>query len=584
MKNTISPLLVASAIAFWTCGCTESGNPSAQNSGDNGQQSELTEAEKCRTRLSSAIRRLQPETFALLSSRDPAANGLNAWLASCGGEQLMEMEVSEPTLTVLPASLHPIISAPRFSISDTQYIRDCIGMRRLADELGRRSGSGATEEDRIGSTFDWVVRNVSLTGNDEQQFPLELFDVLTLGRGTPEDRAWILAELLRQREIDVVIIRPNGESSGANDESESLIETADWLLAVVLASDVFLFDPVSGMPVADPNDTAVVAPAPAGLEVLEGSDRWKKITIQVVAQPMAFATRMFVLQEQLAAEDSAVFYEELAGGTTEIRPLVERVRSAGGELFANASIELWDYPEQQAAAAASRAQDQELAYAQLMKPFDAPFERRDMRKVPDLADFSRMPEELSAEEREAKLESQLTAELVNAFQSSDTMFGVPSHRLRKIRIRQVMGGDLAASIRELQQIRLASMEVSVSFRITEAIARELSLPPDQEIFEFPMPPAILNVNRSATGACLYWTAVCQIEQQQYGAAIATLQNYRRQYPDGQWKYASLVQEGLAELAEGNTQAAVDRLNEANQPDFPEQSRVQSLLKRLSPGE
>ena len=166
MKNTISPLLVASAIAVWTCGCTESGNPSAQNSADNGQQSELTEAEKCRTRLSSAISRLQPETFALLSSRDPAANGLNAWLASCGGEQLMEMEVSEPTLTVLPASLHPIISAPRFSISDTQYIRDCIGMRRLADELGRRSGSGATEEDRIGSTFDWVVRNVSLTGNE----------------------------------------------------------------------------------------------------------------------------------------------------------------------------------------------------------------------------------------------------------------------------------------------------------------------------------------------------------------------------------------------------------------------------------
>ena len=192
-----------------------------------------------------------------------------------------------------------------------------------------------------------------------------------------------------------------------------------------------------------------------------------------------------------------------------------------------------------------------------------------------------MPEELSQEERESRLEARLTEDLEKAFQSSDELFGVPSRRLKKVRIQQVIGGDVSATIRELQQIRLASMETSVSFRITKSMAREI-FGDEREIFEFPMPPAILNVNLSATGSCLYWTAISQIEQQQYGAAIATLQNYRRQYPDGQWKHASLLQEGLAELAEGNSETAVERLTEANQPEFAEQRRVQFLLSRLSP--
>ena len=357
-------------------GCSGPETSSTEQATDDSQQTQLTEAEKCRSRLTSGIRRMQPESFAQLSRREQAASGLNAWLASCGGEQLMAMQVSDQTLGLLSDSLHPMITAPRFSISDTPYIRDCIAMKRLADSLSERRGSGETEAKRIATAFDWVVRNVNLMAEDEQRVPLEMFDVLMTGRGTAEDRAWIMAEILRQREIDAVIIQPADVSDPEINSEQSLIETASWLLAVVLGEQVYLFDPATGTAVAQTNDQDVVSPAPAGLDLLKESDRWKQMTILVVAQPMAFAKRMFVLQEHLSADDSAVFYEELAGGTTEIRPLIERVRSAGGALFENASVELWQYPEQQTAAAASRAEDQELQYDRLMKPFDAPFERR----------------------------------------------------------------------------------------------------------------------------------------------------------------------------------------------------------------
>jgi hypothetical protein len=581
-----SPSLVLLAFLVLAAGCQDSSDPTTDTDTSEQQQSVATEGEKCRSRLAGAIRRLKPENFAHLSRREQASSGLNAWLASCAGDELMAMTVSDQTLSYLPASVKPMLTAPRFSVPDTQFIRDCLAMRSLADALSERIGDAEgyadPETGRIVGVFDWVVRNISLLADSEERVALELFDVLLTGRGTAEDRAWVFAEILRQREIDAVIIRPSeeatAETNAVDKSGQAVIDRAKWLVAVVAGERVLLFDPVAGVPVYDSPNPSLAVDSPAGMSVLEGSDRWQNLMIHPVAQTIAFSNRMYVLQEQLAAEDAAVFYEELAGGTTEILPLLDRVKSAGGPLFADAKIEVWTYPDEQVAAAASRVSEDQLAYAGVMKPFDAPFERQDEAEIPNINELSRLPEELTPEEREEALATRLYEEFARAVQSSDDLFGVASGKLKKARIRQVLGGDLAVTIQQLQQIRLASMQTSVSFRVPGDL-----FPDGREVYVVNMPPAIFEVNQSATSSCLYWTALAQYEQHQHGAAIATLQNYRRQYPGGQWQYASLLYEGLAEEALGNREAAVARLKEADQPDNPERQRVQTLIGFLQPG-
>jgi outer membrane protein assembly factor BamD (BamD/ComL family) len=96
----------------------------------------------------------------------------------------------------------------------------------------------------------------------------------------------------------------------------------------------------------------------------------------------------------------------------------------------------------------------------------------------------------------------------------------------------------------------------------------------------PIPEAIQSVNRQATGSALYWIAICQMDRNQPGTAITSFASYRRQYPDGEWFYPSLMNQALAELAQGRQKAAAETLAEANQEGNPEKTRAAIVLKRL----
>ena len=53
---------------------------------------------------------------------------------------------------------------------------------------------------------------------------------------------------------------------------------------------------------------------------------------------------MLVLQERLEAGDSAVLYEELVGGTSEIRPLRDRLDDVIGTVWPKGSLKVWEVP------------------------------------------------------------------------------------------------------------------------------------------------------------------------------------------------------------------------------------------------
>ena len=554
---------------------SETDNTTVVTTGQNGGE---TQAETCRKKLAAAIRRLEPERLALQSNPERSINGLNAWIASCVATEVEALKLSEGARALL--SSNPRATARRYTGADANYVRDTMMLRDLTAALSARQtgddeSAGERDRTRVLRSFEWVVRNISLLPPGEQRPPLGLFDVMLTGQGTPEDRAWILAEVLRQQQIDAVVV-----STAAEPQPEGeVLETATWIVAVIQNDAGMLFDMATGLPLTVDGKLNLLQPAPAALTVLKEHDRWKDSTVQVIAQVAAFAPRMLVLQDQLAAEDSAVLFEELTGGVSEIRPLVDRVVAGGGGDWTKEDVSVWPYPEQQVIASNSLSEEQQREYAAIMRPFDAPFERK-IYQTESVEELTTVPEALPEEERRRLAQERLLENFIRMTKSSEEMFGTPSRRLLKARIQQILGSTDTAVIQQLQQIRISGMEEVIQINVPIEVQKEFGLPP---VRSYPLPKIIRQVNQSSTGDSLYWTALCQIDRDEVGAAITTLVNYRRQYPDGQWKYPSLINQSLALLTQGRIKDATVALQEADAEDNPERRRVQLMLRALPAG-
>ncbi|MEZ6132886.1 MAG: hypothetical protein R3C59_29810 [Planctomycetaceae bacterium] len=573
------PFLTAAVliICVWFSGCSGSSapDPAVDNSTNSATTSGETEAEKCRNKLSGAMRRLEPERMDLHADPERAITGLNAWIASCARDEVEALKLDDAALALLNSN--PRALAGRYTGVDATYIRDALLLRDLTAALTtRQPNTSESAEDRetarVVRIFDWVIRNVSLIPDDTQRPALSLFDVLLIGRGTADDRAWILAEMLRQQQIDAVLVRTTAPPA----DDGGVLDTAMSLIAVIQNDVGLLFDVVTGLPVVVGDDRDLLKPAPADVSVLKDHERWNDSTVEVIAQVAAFAPRMLVLQDRLAAEDAAILFEELTGGVSEIRPLRDRITSAG-QLWTKDDISVWTYPEDRVIASHSRSEAQIQEYDQLMRPFDAPFERK-VYEPESVEELTTVPEELSPEQRRLLAEERLMANFERITVSSEERFGKPSRRLLKARTQQVQGSIDSEVIQQMQQIRIASMEERIRVAVPALLQEQQGLP---AMIVLDLPKLIREVNQSSTGDSMYWTALCQLDREEFGAAITTFSNYRRQYPDGKWKYPSLVHQSLALLKQDRTDDAIAALKEADQDDNPEQRRVRMMLQVLS---
>ena len=549
-------------------GCSKSETTAEPSSRKEDTSKKETEAERCRKKLAGAIQRVTPAVLAFQDKPERSINSLNAWIASCAADEIEDLTIPEATLELIGDSARA--SSRRFTVSDAKYIRDCLLLRDLSDAIFTRcektaGDSGATDTERVTAIFKWISRNISLAAKDDERIPLSLSDVLMTGRGTTADRTWLFAEALRQQQIDAVVIgtdAPAGEGG--------IAETASTLIAVFLEEKKLLFDPLTGLRVNLAGD--LLNGQPASLDVLGASERWQNASIEIVATVTAFAPRMLVLQEQLAAGDAAILYEELTGGLSDILPLIDRIKAGAGD-FNSDNIQVWEYPEQQTVAANALDEAQRQAYTNLMRPFQAPFERKTYQSE-SFEELTTVPEELSEEEREILLQNRLLEEYSRMFGSSEDKFGKPSNGLLKARLKQTLGQSV---IPQLQQVRISSMQKSMRIRIPEA-ARALN--GGAEIAEVPFPEVILKVNQSSTGDSLYWIAMCQMDSNEYGTAINTLANYRRQHPGGPWTYPSIMNQTLCLIAQERIDDARMLLKDADKEDNPERQRVQLMLAEL----
>jgi hypothetical protein len=531
---------------------------------------EATEAaDDCRDRLNAAIQRVSPESLATQTRRDSVVNAVNSWMASCAESEVRKISISEGNAALLSEDAQRTARATRFSDNDVLYLRDCLLLKGLSESIWKQGNStgdqGQAERARVTRLFRHIIRNLSLMPASESRIPVGMYEALLTGRGTVDDRIWAFAEALRQRQVDALVLKAAtpGASSGA------IPEMADWLILVVSGNETLLFDPVRGTAVPKDGDTSAIVTNPAGLDAIQGLDRWKSAEVFVVGHPSAFAPRMLVLQQRLEAADAAVLYEELKGGTSEIRPLLERVVSVTGSIWQADRIRIWPVIEQRVTAAAALTEDQLKAYTELMRPLDSPFERESIDVSKLLTDPNIDESKLSQEEKDA-MKAEAIAKLM---ERSDALFGRPSRRLLQARVSQISGNFELGMIQELQQIRIACLQ--------EVVELEFRDEGKEAVGRIRLPESILSVQKSAVGDTLYWTGMSQVSRGDTGTAVQTLRNYRRQYPDEKMKYPSLLLEAELLLELGDTAGAAEVVKECAVEDNPELVRQAWLLSRMA---
>jgi hypothetical protein len=521
------------------------------------------QADECRSRLTNAVSRVSPDSMAVQQRRDSIVNAVNSWLASCAEADVRKLAISDANAALLSPDALRTARVSRFSESDIVYIRDCLMLSRLTAAIWKRietsSDAVAADRQRVTEFFRHVVRHLALLPADSGRPPVGLYEALLTGRGSVDDRIWAFTEGLRQRQIDSLVLHaaPSPDSAAAADTD--IPATAEWLVLVAVGEETLLFDPLKGTPVPLPEELAMPVQKIAGINVLQNLDRWKTASVFAAAHPSAPAPRMLVFQQQMEASTAAVLYEELAGGTSEIRPLLERLPKSVLQVWPAETIRLWPVPESRISAAAifTEAQKQELQ--KLLRPLDSPFERASIDREKLLADANVDESRLSQEE----LDTIVANALAEMLQRSDTLFGKPSRRLLKARVSQLSGNFEVDMIQELQQIRIASLQDSIDLNFsdgTESLTRRI-----------PLPESILEIQRSAVADALYWTALTQISRADFGTAVQTLRNFRRQYPDSPLLHAAILNEAESLAALGNPALAAEVLA-TEPPNNPETAR------------
>ncbi len=175
--------------------------------------------------------------------------------------------------------------------------------------------------------FDWVVKNVDLIRDpliqdaDSQvrvlQTPLE---TLLLGKGTAIDRAWLFILLARQVNMDAALL-------GLVDENN--VFTRLWGVGVLIEGEVYLFEPVLGVPIPKPGSMELTESglffAPATLAeaatdeavfeqmqlISEGdyaveSKDMRRVVAFVEASPSYLSQRMKMVENRLAGDQKIV--------------------------------------------------------------------------------------------------------------------------------------------------------------------------------------------------------------------------------------------------------------------------------------
>ena len=440
--------------------------------------------------LKSAIHQLRPENYTIAAATDKPVNLLNSWRG-----MVDKNAATDPS--VIPAGWIDDADATRlkvhnYDLRDAIHVRDAMLTHAITTQILSRGGD---EIAHIRGVVDYVVRNISLRGGDEPDMPLGIYQLLLIGRGTVEDRAWVCSSLLRQIRIDSVIVRPSADSGADSDV---------WLFGALLNGRVHLFDLQLG--IAIPSSTDLVQPGPpATLESLVSHPEWlqslamrsdqpypidaaflKEPLVAPIVESEFWSERMKHLESVLPAEEICVLHDPLndESGRT---GLLTRLTQATPTLKVD-QLQPWGYPKHQFQSAQSVAP----AVQQVLEATTMIFS---------------LPVPIQVDPKTQKV-----------------TIGIPERRMLRIRTDQLLGKFEDATKRYLAIRHLAIEENPVQ--------------------------TLAMLNQVGAEFAMYWTGVCKFEARDHNAAIEQLSTYVKRYDrNGRWNFAAraLLAECHAEL-------------------------------------
>ena len=503
--------------------------------------------------LKSAIHQLRPENVGFAAAPDKPVSLLNSWRGMLADARQdgdgAEAETPAPPADWTSAEVEKRLKSDKFDELDAVHIRDCLLTHTLATYLAARSND---ELQRVQEVFQFVVRNIALLGDDAPELPISTYLILMTGRGTPEDRAWICASVLRQLRIDCVIVRPSDAAKAAD---------GDWLLGVILNDRVHLFDAKLGLAIPSSSEAGPAGFKPATLAEISDHAEWlqqltaradqpygidaaslKVARVMPIAEPGFWSRRMSRLEQVLPTESACILFDPPTDDLGR-SGLIKRIQIACPSLNPG-NIKLWPYPERQL----SMAHKTNSLKLQQMQQLAIEFGVYDRLGHTSPATFQQMQQLCLS------FNTPITVRVdPQTGQPSET---VPERKMLRIRTDQLLGKFEDATQRYLS-------------------IRHLEIEPNQFA-------KIVQLHRLAAEDAIYWSGLSKFEAEEYEAAVEQLTGYIKRFDrKGRWTFAARSLLAECRVRQGKFAEAVTAIERTVSEDpYREANAVR--IKRWTP--
>ena len=310
----------------------------------------------CEGKLIKWIQSVDPERLQFNTDIESRIQELNRYWRDCGppGDDPIVSDL-QPIEAAVSGDYRERVLTPRFGRRDIEHIRQSLLLSRMATRIGETQ---KTDLERALAALVLISQQIEpLAADSATDHPLTPFECLLLGQGTAADRAWTWAEIMRQLHLDTIVLTT----------SDAAIPP---LMGVIIESEVYLFDPFTGLPVpaAGESQRKTLFREPATLRAaladdsilrqldLEGTpfpwttETLKTATVGLVGTSNTWSPRLAELQFQWPTAQLCVIYDGLGSSAGLKRGLVARVSEALAPLGYEAGrVQVWDYPERQCA-------------------------------------------------------------------------------------------------------------------------------------------------------------------------------------------------------------------------------------------
>ncbi len=502
----------------------------------------------CKANLDKVYQILRPSAENMDSEPTSALVILNQWFGNCAEMPEEKLDVSVPAFANLGDSESlASLNNSSASIADIYYLRDQLLMRQMATEVVKYS---PTDLEKVRAVMAYVRRNLpvddllidrrlasaglipqeTLDQLNPFSIPRALQDVALAGRGLPYDRVWMTAAMLKQLNIESLLL--------SHDADLTLQPEIPALLLIPLESQVVIFCPQLGIEIepagdAEAWDLATLTPELkdlfVGLDEVSWPDDspvtrmknadWTKAKVLLPVAPIAASPRMEALQIDFVGDMACNLHQpaEVRGD--------EGLKNSLGTVVGDRQLEFWAYPHRM--------------YRGLLDPTDEESRLRQLTV--------------------ATLLKEVQSIRASQDQNEKTSYRVSMERkMLKARVEQLIARDVEA----LQTY----MRIRLQFRVPGQGAQvEL-----ENLMRF----------LQAEDAH-YWSAVAQFETEQYRSASDTLQNYLERYQQGHWVKSARMLWAEAEAAEGNPERAIEILQQGELQD-DQKVRRELLIQEWKP--